>query len=258
MGAVAGDEILVPRHRLGGPGDRGADAGEEVVELRCRHRVRERIIAARGNLLSFEDRRPARLSEELVVDAEEAAMAPPQLQLFLQAVGYPHLATLLPEWLAALVGVIVKDQKVADALIFECCGAIVEIDVSLVEIAIREQVEQLEYSGLDQVDARGFERLHEPRGEAQRHDVAVPELAPFAGDEAQLVRFGQHPAFQVRAQDRLGLVVRHEGAGVDVAVAGPVLERNAPLPARGLCRAAGEGGGWAGTRAGQGDRTVAG
>src|SRR3546814_508061 len=67
----------------------------------------------------------------------------------------------------------------------------------------------------------------------------------------------QRRAVEVRAQDRLGLVVAHVRARIDVPVADPVLERDAPLPARRMRRAARVRRGVARALAGKRDRAIA-
>src|SRR4029079_11645178 len=56
-------------------------------------------------------------------------------------------------------------------------------------------------------------------------------LAPLAGDEAELVRIGQLLAVKVREQDLLGRVIVNIFARIDMAVPGPMLQRDSPLPA---------------------------
>src|SRR6185295_15541605 len=97
---------------------------------------------------------------------------------------------------------------------------------------------ELRQAALDQVDAGGLERLEKPRRQPERDAVAVPEFAASAGGEAQRARVGQWLAIQVRQQCRRGLVIAHEGARIDVAIADPMLQRYPPLPAGGVRRGA--------------------
>ena len=94
-------------------------------------------------------------------------------------------------------------------------------------------IQQVVHAAHDQVDAGGFERFEESRGQSQRDAVAIPEQLAPAGDKAQEARVGQrllaHRAHQV--VERLG--VAQVGAAVDVAVADAMLQRDAPLPAGG-------------------------
>src|SRR5690606_19357292 len=66
-------------------------------------------------------------------------------------------------------------------------------------------------------------------------------LGPVPGLEAKLVRRGERLPVEIGEQERGRLVLAHEIRAVDVAVADPVLERNAPLPARRASGRAGQG-----------------
>src|SRR5688572_32258220 len=61
-----------------------------------------------------------------------------------------------------------------------------------------------------------------------RDTVAVPGLLATAGDELEQARFGERLAIEIPHQRGSGLVVADEFAGVHVAVAGSVLQRDAP------------------------------
>ena len=77
-----------------------------------------------------------------------------QVHLLLQAFRYFHRAAVVPERrVVALRRVVVQHQEVADLVDLEVRLAIELVDIVLVEIAVREQVEQLRDAGLDQVDA---------------------------------------------------------------------------------------------------------
>ena len=78
-------------------------------------------------------------------------------------------------------------------------------------------------------------RLEEAGGKAERDAIAVPHLASLAGGEAQPVGIGELLAVEVGKQQLLGRVVVDMLARIDEAVAGAMLERDAPLPA-GLAR----------------------
>jgi hypothetical protein len=59
----------------------------------------------------------------------------------------------------------------------------------------------------------------------------APGLFPHSGGEFDQPRLGQNFAFEVGEQDPPRLLLVHETAGKDMAVAHAMLERNAPLPA---------------------------
>ena len=168
----------------------------------------------------------------------DAAVAEEQFHLVRQRVGHRHVAAMLPERFGALVGLVVQHDEIAAALELELQLPVVFVDVGLVERGIREEAHQPRHGRLDEVDAGRFQRLHEAAGEADRDAVPVPEFPAHAGDEAQRPRIGERFAVEVGEQGRGGLVVADVVAAVDVAVAGAVLQRNAPLPARAARRRA--------------------
>ncbi len=60
------------------------------------------------------------------------------------------------------------------------------------------------------------------------------------GTEAELPGLGERRAVEVGEQRGRGLVIGDVRTGIDVAIADPVLERDAPLPAGAACGGAGE------------------
>ena len=98
-----------------------------------------------------------------------------------------------------------------------------------------KQLQQPVHRRLDQMDAGRFQRLDEARRQADRDDVADPGLAPPAGREPKRPRLGHRLAVEVGEQGRSRLVLADVARAIDVAVADPVLQRDAPLPA-GLAR----------------------
>src|SRR5580658_509869 len=96
--------------------------------------------------------------------------------------------------------------------------------------------------GLDEEYGRGLERLEKAAGEPDGDDVLVPELVALArGKPDRLGGIGERLAVEVLQQHLEGLVVADEAAAVNVAVAGAMLQRNAPLPAAGAGRHTGVG-----------------
>ena len=93
---------------------------------------------------------------------------------------------------------------------------------------MREQAHEPQERGLDHVDAGRLQGFKETAGQAHGHAIAIPDLAPLARHERNRARLGGRLAIEMREQDRGGLVLIHVVAGVDVAVAGAVLQRNAP------------------------------
>src|SRR5438270_10906813 len=126
-----------------------------------------------------------------------------------------------------------QDQEVADALVFELRLGVVRLFERRIEIAARKQLHEPEDPGLDEEYGRGLERPEEAAGQPDGHDVLVPELVALPGGKPdRFRRIGERLAIEVLQQDDHRLVVAHESAAVNVAVAGAMLQRNAPLPAR--------------------------
>src|SRR3546814_16931706 len=96
-----------------------------------------------------------------------------QRDLVRERFGNAHLAAADPEGrIATLVGVIMEDDEVADALIIETDTAVIGVDIGGIEIAIREMREQLGDAVRDQGDASRFERFEEARngGEERKRE----------------------------------------------------------------------------------------
>ena len=143
-------------------------------------------------------------------------------------------------------------------VVFEVGTRVVARHQPRIHVAMREHVQQAQDAGLDKQQAGGFQRLHEPAGQSDGDDIAVPELLPLAGDEAQGPRLCLRLSVEVAQQRSDRLVFAHEIAAVDHAVAGAVLQRNSPLPAGGTRGGSRVRRGIADAVAGNGDRTVAG
>ena len=63
---------------------------------------------------------PGHVREQLIAFAEDPAMAAEQVDLLAQRVGDVHVPAVAPELrIVALRGVVVQDDEVADALVFE-------------------------------------------------------------------------------------------------------------------------------------------
>ena len=128
------------------------------------------------------------------------------------------------------VGVVMKDNEIAQAFHFER-GASIEIVASLIaDFASRKHLKQPVHRSLDEVDARRFQRLDKSRREANCDDIAHPSLPAAPGRESQSSRIRHRLAVEVRKQDRRSLVLADVSRTMDVSVTDPVLERNSPLP----------------------------
>ena len=127
-----------------------------------------------------------------------------------------------------------QDQEVADAVIFHVDHAIILGTVGSGDPRrrgiLREKLDQLRDRHLREVDAGRFERLEESRGEPDRDDVADPAVAAATGAEFEEARVGKRRALDRRDQRIGGRLIRHMRAGIDIAIADAVLERDPPLP----------------------------
>ena len=86
------------------------------------------------------------------------------------------------------------------------------------------------------MDAGRFERFEEARRQPDGDDIVHPHRLPATGGEAQRARIGERLPIEIGEQRRRRFIIRNTGARVDIAIAGAVLQRNAPLPAGRPCR----------------------
>ena len=82
------------------------------------------------------------------------------------------------------------------------------------------------------MDAGRFERLHKSGGQPKRDAILDPGAAPAPGGEGQRARIGQRLTVESAQQQVRRARVIEERAAIDQAVAGAMLQRDAPLPAR--------------------------
>src|SRR5262245_55949025 len=107
---------------------------------------------------------------------------------------------MAPEFPCALGLVVVDDDEVADALVLERDLPVIALDVRLPELAIREELPQQHDAALDEVYARGFQRLEEPGREPDGNTVLDPGPAPPPRRESQGQRVTQRPSLDTRHQ----------------------------------------------------------
>src|SRR6187431_2399733 len=233
--------------------------GQEGAYFVDRAQVGKGMVAARANTLPFHYLYPAQLAKQLIVLAEEAAVAAVQVDLVLQRGRHFHRAAVLPERrVVALRGLVVQDDKVTRALVLDTRLRVDLVDVGLIEVGTREQRHQPRDRRLDQVDVGGLDRLEEPGRQTQGDAVAVPYALASARHEGDVPRFVQRLAVQISHQDRNGVLLAHEATGVDVAIADAMLQRDAPLPAGAVRRGARQRDQWLHGAAGDRDRAVTG
>src|ERR1700722_6747548 len=150
-----------------------------------------------------------------------------------------------------------QDDKISNPLVFVDCDPIEFLRHDRRAGSLREKIEQVRQASLDQMDAGGFEGFEEAGGQPQGDAVLIPEFLAPPGGEAQKTRLGARRTIKIGEQRRRGLIVADKAAAIHIAVADPVLQRNAPLPARRPRRGAGERGQHTGALARHGHRPVA-
>src|SRR5690606_17726264 len=133
---------------------------------------------------------------------------------------------------------VMQDDEVPSAFPSARAESVVLVDLDRIEPAAGKQCQQPRDAYLHEMNARRLERLHEAARQTEPDAVLVPELLAPAGREAQKARLCQRPSVQIREQCRSRLVVADEAAAIHVPVANAMLQRDAPLPAGGVCRRA--------------------
>ena len=117
-------------------------------------------------------------------------------------------------------------------VIFRCVGRI--------ETAVGKASHQAADAALDQVDAGRFQGFDKARGKTQSQAILVKEFPPAAGCESERPWLTKRPAFKTAHQRGGRLVVGYVTAAIDIAVAGSMLQGNAPLPTGFTCGGARE------------------
>ncbi len=216
------------------------------------------MVAAGLDPLADQDRQPARLGEELVMLAENPPGGAEHRQLFRQPLRRGEVAAIIPERrIVARRGVVMQHQEVADVDVFAQRLVVEALDFPRSERPRREQRHQPRDGRLDEMDRGRLERFEETAGKPQRDHVLLPRPGPVARRKAQLVGLGQRLAVEIGEQQAGRFVLAHVLRAIDMAVADPVLQRDAPLPPRRPRRRAGQRFAITGQRAGYGDGAVA-
>ncbi|EEF25313.1 conserved hypothetical protein, partial [Ricinus communis] len=208
-----------------------------VGQGRLVHALDQRIVPPGADAVAQHDRREGIGLEPLPVVDRDAARGAEQVDLVLQRVGHLHVGAIAPEFgIRAVRELVVQDDEVAHEFVALRGQAVEFVGQFRAAVAVGEVLEQPADRQFDDVDARRFERFEEAARQAHRHAVLDPRLAPPARREAQLARGLERLGVHAVQQHAPRLLVRHESVAVHVAVAVAVLQRDAPLPARGLRR----------------------
>src|SRR5205823_1995087 len=118
-GAISRDEVSVGRHGDGSLLDDITDGGEEARGFVQRKHAHKGIVRLREFALAEEHRNPAVFGEQVVLIAEHAPLAAPEIDLLRQAVWNLHRPAMIPELgIIASGRPIMEDDEVADALLF--------------------------------------------------------------------------------------------------------------------------------------------
>src|SRR5260370_22698982 len=230
--AVLREKFLMSRHRLGRLAYGQPHCSQVPADVPRAEDIHERIESLRYDSLARQYREPVGVLEQLVAEADEAAMGPEVLDLEAQGLRYGHFPAIPPQrCVAALPRLVVQDDEVPDAFVFQERLAVVFLDEKGIAVPVGKEPHQFRDTGLDEMTARGLQRLQEAACEAEGHAVPAPELAAPPRGELQHLRLSECLPIQIGQQCSGSLVIAEVPTAVDVAVAGPVLQGNSPLPA---------------------------
>src|SRR5690625_6715663 len=81
----------------------------------------------------------------------------------------------------------------------------------------------------------GFQWLQKPDGKPDGDTVLIPKFFPLPSSEPYRLWIRQGLTIQIGQQNGGGLILAHKVAGIYVAVAGSMLQRDAALPAGLVC-----------------------
>src|SRR5690606_39253884 len=139
------------------------------LDLRVLEVVDSRAICRRLDAHSFENGLPARAAEELVDAFAECPVAFEELDAFLERVGQRDVAAPAPECrIVSLRPAVVQDDEISYFFEVRDHAAVVLADKRRIAIAVGEVAQEEFDAARDEVDRRGFERLDETGGEAER------------------------------------------------------------------------------------------
>src|SRR5580704_10795047 len=151
-----------------------------------------------------------------------------------------------------------QNDEISNLVVFVHLQLVVLIGIARIKGPVGKNGCQLSYAALNHVNGGRFEGFEEAAGQTERDTILVPEFLAPAGGESQEARLCRGFAVQIRQQRCRRLIVTDEAAAVDIAIADPVLQWNAPLPACLARRRSGEGCQRAGTLARYSHRSIAG
>ena len=255
---VPGNVLALVRHAPDRVRNSVASFCEVPVQLAQVNVLDERVVAFRYHAQSHHHGHERGLGEAVRVEYHHAPGFAEQFDLMVQRIRNRHVGAVAPEFGVVASGqLVMHDDEVAHRFVSNGHVAVEFVDQLGAAVALREQRNELAHGRLDQVDAGRFERLDEAGRQADRHTILDPRFAPAPGHEAQLARLSQRRRIKRIDQHLARLVVAGKRIAVHVAVAGAVLQRDAPDPAGALGAGAGVGCHLRELRAGHGERAVA-
>ena len=232
---VTVDERLMVRHLRQVVSHVRADLVQRLLETRGPRYPGRAMVTFREHALPHHHLQPGVDPEQVDLVRPHVAVLPEDFDPVRDIAGHFHVAVVIPIGAVIPAGLLVmQDDEIAHFFPLELALGIEALGLLFELAAEREQPHQANQCDGDQVNAGRLERLEEAGRETQRDTVAVPGLLPAPGAEFELPRFGNGRTRQVLQQQRTRLVVGTEAAAVDDAVAGAMLQRNAPLPADGM------------------------
>ena len=232
---VAIDERLMIRHLRQIVGHIRADLAQRLLEtLRPRYSGRA-MVTFREHALPQHHLQPGVDPEQIDLVRPHVAVLAEDFDPVRDIARHFHVAIVSPEGAVIPAGLlVVQDDEIAHFFPLEPALGVEALGLMFELAAEGEKPHQANQGGGNQVNAGRLERLEEAGRETQRDTIPLPGLLPAPGAEFELPRFGDGRTCQVLQQERTRLVVGTEAAAVDDAVAGAMLQRNAPLPADGM------------------------
>src|SRR5690606_17891236 len=189
------------------------------------------VIAFRFDALSHHYLYPRVLTEEFIRIAPYVSPLSKRVDTARKRVRDLHVAILAPKLTVVSLGhMVVQDDEVANLLDLVACFLVVMIDQRLRDAAKRKETNEPAYSGNDEVNACGLQRLDETASQPKCNDVFVPDSTPVSRLESYDSRLFDRRTFDRAQQLVYRLIVRHVATAIDQTVAHAMLQRNAPAP----------------------------
>ena len=212
-----------------------ADLVQRLLETRGPRYPGRAMVTFREHALPHHHLQPGVDPEQVDLVRPHVAVLPEDFDPVRDIARHFHVAVVIPVRAVIPASLLVmQDDEIAHFFPLELALGIEALGMACELAAEGKKPHQANQGRGDQVNAGRLERLQETGRETQRDTVPVPGLLPAPGAEFELPRFSDRRTCQVLQQERTRLVVGTETAAVDDAVAGAMLQRDAPLPADGV------------------------